>query len=63
MLQAALGAEVAHDMGKFSDVVDTHGHRALVRNGYMPQRELVTGFGADRVTLWTGRAWVRRAWN
>lgn len=45
MLQAALEAEVAEHVERFSNVVDTRGHRLVVRNGYLPERELVTGVG------------------
>lgn len=45
MLQAALEAEIAEYVAQFSNVVDTRGRRIIVRNGYLPQRELVTGVG------------------
>ena len=45
MLQAALEAEVADYVAQFANVVDTDGHRVVVRNGHLPERELVTGVG------------------
>ena len=45
MLQAALEAEVAEYVAQFANVVDTKGHRVVVRNGHLPERELVTGVG------------------
>ena len=45
MLQAALDAEVADYVAQFANVVDTDGHRVVVRNGHLPERELVTGVG------------------
>ena len=45
MLQAALEAEVVEYVAQFANVVDTHGHRVVVRNGHLPERELVTGVG------------------
>jgi transposase-like protein len=45
MLQAALEAEVDEVVAKFGNVVDTNGRRVVVRNGRLPERELVTGVG------------------
>ncbi len=45
MLQSALEAEVAEYIAQFSNVVDTKGHRVVVRNGHLPERDLVTGVG------------------
>ena len=39
MLAAALAAEVAAYVDQFSDQVDEHGRRLVVRNGYHHQRE------------------------
>jgi transposase-like protein len=45
MLQAALESEVAEYVAQFANVVDTAGRRVVVRNGRLPERELVTGVG------------------
>jgi len=45
MLQAALEAEVTDFVAQFANVVDTQGHRVIVRNGHLPEREVVTGVG------------------
>lgn len=45
MLQAALDAEVAEFVAACANVVDTKGHRVIVRNGHLPERDLVTGVG------------------
>ncbi len=45
MLQTALETEVAEYVAQFANVVDTKGHRVVVRNGMLPERELVTGVG------------------
>src|SRR6478735_9518240 len=45
LLQAALEAEVAEQLAQFSNVVDTAGRKVVVRNGHLPERELVTGVG------------------
>ncbi len=44
MLQAALIAEADEFCRKFPEV-DEHGHRVVVKNGYMPEREVVSGIG------------------
>lgn len=45
MLQAALIAEADEVVRQFSDVLDEEGRRVVVRNGYLPEREVVTGVG------------------
>ena len=45
MLAAALEAEVAEYVEQFDNVVGTDGRRMVVRNGRLPERDLVTGVG------------------
>ncbi len=45
MLQAALVAEADELIHRFSNIVDDEGKRVVVRNGYLPEREIVTGLG------------------
>lgn len=45
MLQAALIAEADEVVRQFSHVLDEAGRRVVVRNGYLPEREVVTGVG------------------
>ena len=45
MLQAALEGEVDEVVSQFANTVDIEGRRVIVRNGHLPQRELVTGVG------------------
>ena len=45
LLQAALEAKVAEQLGRFRNVVDTAGRQAVVRNGRLPERELMRGAG------------------
>jgi transposase-like protein len=45
MLQAALENEVEAFLERHSHKVDKEGRRQVVRNGYLPSRELVTGAG------------------
>ena len=49
MLQTALESEVSEYVAQFANVVDTQGHRVVVRNGRLPERELVTGVGPVQV--------------
>ena len=45
MLAQAMEAEVAAFVENHADKVDERGHRMVLRNGQVPQRELVTGIG------------------
>lgn len=49
MLQAAIEGEVAEYIDKHRAHRDEAGHRLVVRNGSMPERELVTGVGPVRI--------------
>ena len=49
MLQAALDAEVAEFLAQCGSVLDAEGRRVVVRNGYLPERELVAGIGPIEV--------------
>ncbi len=48
-----LAAAVEHEVGAWIDdhagIVDADGHRRVVRNGYLPQREIITGIGPVKV--------------
>src|SRR6202167_1245935 len=50
MLAAALAAEVAAYVDQFSDQLDEHGRRLVVRNGCHQQREVLTAAGAVMVS-------------
>jgi putative transposase len=45
LLAVAFEDEVEAFIAQFADVPDERGRRAVVRNGYLPERELVTGIG------------------
>ena len=45
VLAAALEAEAAEHIEYFREVVDEDGKRRVVRNGYLPEREIQTGAG------------------
>jgi transposase-like protein len=49
LLAAAVRAEVAAWIDARAHVVDADGHRQIVRNGFMPEREIVTGIGPVKV--------------
>jgi len=45
LIQQAIEAELAEMLAKYEGQVDEQGRRALVRNGYLPEREILTGVG------------------
>jgi transposase-like protein len=58
MLQQAIEMEVAEYIEGHIGNRDVNGHRLVVRNGYLPERELVTGIGPVKVRQ--PRAYDRR---
>lgn len=59
MLQAAIENEVAEYLVQHAALRDESGRKAVVRNGYLPERDLVTGVGP--VTVKQPRVRDRRA--
>lgn len=49
MLVVALEAEVESFLRQYQHLVNEQGHREVVRNGYLPEREIQTGVGAIEV--------------
>lgn len=49
MLQAALEAEIDAVIQQYQHLVDRSGHRLVVRNGYLPERQIQTGVGVIEV--------------
>jgi len=45
MLQLALENEVAEFVTKHSTLTDENGNKTVIRNGYMPERQILTGMG------------------
>jgi len=45
MLSQAIELEVATYVARHAELVNAKGHRLVVRNGYMPEREILTGAG------------------
>lgn len=49
MLTAAIESEVREWIDGHKHLQDERGHRQVVRNGYLPEREITTGLGAVKV--------------
>ena len=49
MLGQAIRDEVALYLAAHADIVDADGHPQVVRNGYLPKRQIMTGLGAVEV--------------
>jgi putative transposase len=49
MLTAAIEVEVAEWISSHRHLADQRGHRQVVRNGYLPEREITTGLGLLKV--------------
>jgi hypothetical protein len=43
LLAQAVEAEVADFLGRYADLKTSQGHRRIVRRGYLPEREVMTG--------------------
>jgi len=50
MLQTAIENEVAEYIEDHEHIRDENGYRKVVRNGHLPQRELVTGIGPIKIS-------------
>jgi putative transposase len=51
LLAQAIETEVAILLAQYVDRCDTQGRQSLVRNGYLPERDVQTGIGAVRVKV------------
>lgn len=51
LLAQAIEVEVAMLLARYADRRDSEGRQAIVRNGYLPEREVQTGIGAVRVKV------------
>ena len=45
LITQAVHAELTEFLARYEDVTDSLGRRQIVRNGYLPQREIITGLG------------------
>ena len=51
LLEEAIAVELEEFLTALSDRRDAHGRRAVVRNGFQPEREILTGIGPVGVKL------------
>jgi len=51
LIAEAVEAEVSATLSEFADYTDDAGHRHVVRNGYLPEREIMTGLGPVSVQV------------
>ena len=51
LLEKALEAEIAAHLASYESLQDSQGRQRIVRNGYLPQRELQTGVGPVEVQV------------
>ena len=66
LIEQAIEAELAELLGRYAGRVDDQGRRAVVRNGYLPERVILTGVGpvsvkVPKVRSRTGEAVVFRS--
>ena len=51
LLLQAVEAELEFFLEQYKELCDSQGRRAVVRNGYLPQREILTGLGPVRIRV------------
>lgn len=51
LIQRAIEAELGEQLAQYAELTDDQGRRAVVRNGYLPGREIVTGVGPVSVKV------------
>jgi transposase-like protein len=51
VIQQAIEAELAEPMERFANVKTLQGQRAVMRNGYLPEREVLTAAGPIAVKV------------
>lgn len=51
LINRAVQAELAEFLAEYQDVVDDQGRRSVVRNGYLPEREILTGIGPVEIQV------------
>jgi hypothetical protein len=54
LLQAAIEAECQELLARFEGVRDPQGRQGVVRNGHLPEREVITGLGPVAVIYFEG---------
>ena len=51
LIEKAVEAELQQLLNQYGNVTDLSGRRTVVRNGYLPEREILTGLGAVSVRV------------
>lgn len=51
LIRQAVEAELSELLSQYRGQTDDHGRAAVVRNGYLPEREVVTGLGPVKVRV------------
>jgi putative transposase len=51
IIAQAVEAELQEFLGHYQDLKDAQGRQAVVRNGYLPERTVVTGIGEVSVQV------------
>ena len=51
LIAGAVEAELQELLSQYTTLKDEKGHQQIVRNGYLPEREILTGIGAVRVKV------------
>lgn len=51
LIQQAIEAELQAFLGDYAKITDLRGRQTVVRNGYLPEREIVTGVGSVAVKV------------
>ena len=51
LISRAVQAELTEFLAQYQDVVDDEGRRSVVRNGYQPAREIMTGIGPVEIKV------------
>lgn len=59
-IQQAVEVELQAFLGDYAKVTDLRGRQTVVRNGYLPEREIVTGVGNVTVKIPQGSRSFRR---
>lgn len=51
LIAQAIEAELEQMLAEYQDILTIDGHRAVVRNGFLPERQVLTGIGAVTVQV------------
>ena len=51
LITQAVHAELTEFLARYEDATDSLGRRQVIRNGYLPQREIMTGIGPVNIQV------------